>query len=451
MSDAKKQSDKELELPRDEEAMRALLERSLLSRASPKKQRLLGLEFEALRVRRQDGVAAPSTGEDGPDEIVLDLARTLAEGGEIEAVIENDVLSVVHLGPTNLSLEPGGQLEISFSPRARIGEVLDVFEQYVPMIEKRLEDTPYRVLYLGHQPKTMPDEIPLRGKPRYSIMDRRLRRVEKLGPHMMRATAGQQLTLDFRDQREAMRMLRASTVAAPFLTAIFANSPFVGGKLSGHLSFREKAWLHTDPTRCGAPALLLNGDDSLDAYIDFALSAEAWFRHGASGVEEIPAGSTWRELWESGERLTLADFELHSSTLFPTARIRGGVELRSADCTPPEFVPAFLALIVGALYDEESREACLELHPYRTQAEVDALHEAVAQQGPKAQLPDGFEVLAGCRALVEHAEAGLRRLEARGEIDVDAWKHLAALHELLADGSCPANAAIERQQSRGEF
>jgi glutamate--cysteine ligase len=439
-------------LPRDEQQLRELLKAALLHRAHPDKERLLGLEYEVLRARRDDCSAAPSRGPDGPDDIVLHLAEGLAAGEvDVEPVRENGVLTVVHVGSKNLSLEPGGQLEISFAPRARIKPLLEAFDRYVPMFEKRLEGTPYKALYLGHQPITMPDDIPLRDKPRYAVMDRRLRRVEELGPHMMRATAGQQLTLDFRDEREAVRMLRASCTFAPFMTAIFANSPFVGGQDSGFVSYREHAWLHTDPSRCGMPAELLREEDTLDGYIDFALEAEAWFRHGESEIEEIPEGSSWREVWAGGQELSLRDWDLHCSTLFPVSRFRGGIEVRSADCTPPELIPAFLALIVGALYDEEARDACLELHPYRTQDDIDLLHAAVSVSGPRAVLDDGFDVHATCTRFVDIAREGLRRLEAKHEIDAGASGLLAPIAAMLSEASCPAEEAIKRLQSCGSY
>lgn len=402
-------------IPSDPEECNALLRRALLGRAHSERPQLLGLEFECLRVREQDSFAAPSFGEGGPDALVQVLAKGYLEPGQsVVSHVEDGVLSAVTAGTTNLSIEPGGQIEVSLPPFATPLQVGRALDAYIVRLEKELAKTPYRALFMGHQPYSMPDDIPLRNKPRYTIMDRRLQEAGSLGRHMMRATAGMQVTLDFRDEVECAQMLRGSLLMAPFITALFANSPLVGGRDSGYLSFRERVWWHTDPARCGVPEILINDNSSVQGYLDFALDAPVWFVNGDSGLVAIDPGLSFRDLLYDGRMLTLDDFNLHCSTLFPSTRIRGGIEVRSADCVPPDMAAAFCALHAGCLYVREVREAVVELHPYRDAKGLASLHEAVAKDGLHATDPRVGNLDSACSRLVDLAEQGLQSLIAAG-------------------------------------
>ena len=421
------------------------MNRSLLGGAHPKRAQRLGLEFECLRVREQDFFAAPSMGEDGPDALVQTLAKGFLNPGEsIETKVEGGVLSVVQGGNTNLSIEPGGQIEVSLPPFDTPLEVGAALDAYIVRLEQELAKTPYRALFLGHQPYSMPDEIPLRGKPRYAIMDQRLQEAGSLGRHMMRATAGMQVTLDFRDEVECAQMLRGSMLMAPFVTALFANSPLVGGRDSGYLSFRERVWWHTDPARCGVPEALVADNASVQDYVDFALDAPVWFVNGEQGLVAIEKGLSFRDLLGGDRVLTLADFNLHCSTLFPVTRIRGGIEVRSADCVPPDMAAAFCALHAGCLYVRDVRDQLVELHPYRDTRGIAKLHEAVAKDGLRATDPRAGDIGNVCSRLVDLAEQGLGCLVAAGKYEKGSLELLRPLRDCLEKRCSHARDAKRR-------
>ncbi len=437
-------------LSKDPQELREQLASYLLKRAHPEKERLLGLEYECLRASNPDCAAAPSMGDGGPEDVVDRLGQYLVpEGMETERVVDGGVLSIVHAGKSNLSLEPGGQVEVSFAPMRTPQEIERSLNSYIHELERVHEGTPYKPLYVGHQPRTLPDDIPLRAKPRYAIMDRRLRQVEELGPHMMRATAGQQLTVDFRSERECLEMLQASFVFAPFMTALFANSPFVGGRDSGYVSYREKAWWHTDPSRCGVPSGLFQEGADIQSYVDFALQAEVWFRWKDGELIEVEERQSFGDLWESGEELLLDDFAVHSSTLFPASRLRGGLEIRSADCTPKELVPSFVALAMASMYDEKTREACMALHPYRCPIALAELHEKTAEDGLKAVLDDGFAIGKACLEFLDLCESGLVRMAERGELEAGSERLLRPIREIADRGESVAHEALRQYESYG--
>lgn len=368
----------------------------------------------------------------------------LGPGQEIVAKYEDGVLSMLEAGGTHYSLEPGGQVEISLPPYVQPLQVGEELVKQVGEMQQRLAGTPYETLFLGHQPYSMPDEIPLREKPRYSIMDRRFRRVGKLGPHMMRATAGMQVTLDFRDEKECMEYLRAALIMAPFLTAIYANSPLVGGKDSGYLSFRERSWWDTDPSRCGVPSALLQPESTIRDYVDFALDAECWFRADGSALIEMPTGASFRDLLDAGEPLTLEDFDMQCSTLFPSARLRGGVEIRSADCVPPEMAPAFCAINAGCFYDDEARGLVQELHSIRDAEGIRDLHLLAAREGLAGVHPQLGSIATLAERLVDHAEAGLGRLIAAGIYSPSTLEVLRPVRACLQVSCSLARGVLER-------
>ena len=433
-------------LPREEDSLRPILRKFFLGEAHRERPRLLGIEYECLRVERETFRAAPSLGAGGPDPILRELVSLLDRpGGPAPIPVEEDgVLSMIKVGKGSVSLEPGGQVEISFAPVQKPSELVPLLDSFVRKVDELHEGSPYRCIHLGHQPISMPDEIPLRAKPRYRIMDRKLRAAGSLGTHMMRATAGMQVTVDYRSEPEAVETLRAALITAPLVTGLFANSPWVGGEDSGYASFRERVWWHTDSRRCAVPGSLVRTGNCLAAYIDFALDADLWFLKKDGVLVECPGRVSFRDALAGGEALTLEDFALHATTLFPAARIRNGVEVRSADSAPPRFVLAYAALMAGLLYDEESRKAALELHPYRCDDSINRLHEEASKNGVRGELEDGFSIGEACLSMVGLARKGLCKLAAEGFYPAEEVKHLDVIQDLLEKGRAPADLVLER-------
>jgi glutamate--cysteine ligase len=351
---------------------------------------------------------------------------------------------MIKVGKGSVSLEPGGQVEMSFPPVKKPSELIPLLDAFIAKVDQLHEKSPYRCIHLGHQPVSLPDEITLRSKPRYRIMDRKLRAAGKLGVHMMRATAGMQVTVDYRSEPEAVETLRVALITAPLVTGLFANSPWVGGEDSGYASFRERVWWHTDSKRCAVPGSLVRTSHCLAAYIDFALDADLWFLKRDGVLVECPGRVSFRDALSSGEPLTLDDFALHATTLFPAARIRNGVEVRSADSVPPQFVPSFAALMAGLLYDEAAREAALELHPYRCDQSINQLHEESSRRGVRGRLEDGFSIGEACLRMVELSRKGLKKLVSEGFFPPEEARHLDVIQNLLNQGLAPADLVLER-------
>ena len=436
-------------VPEDEAALRSMLRDWFLRSSTPERPLLLGFEYECLRVRRDDAQAAPSRGSEGPDALVRALGRRFLRAGvEAEEFVEAGDLALLRLGAQNFSVEPGGQIEISLAPYEDPLQVAQEIDRFVQGIDEELAASPYAAVFLGHQPMTMPADIPLRAKPRYAIMNRRFAERGKLGIHMMRATAGMQVTLDTRSEEDCASMLRAALVSAPIVTALFANSPFVGGKPSGVLSFREIAWWDTDPSRCGVPPACLDEDAGIEAYVDWALDAEPWFVRRAGELCEVRGFKRFRDLLGTQWHPSLDDFSLHATTLFPSARLRGGVELRSADCVSAGLARSFCAFQAGLFYDDASRKRAANLHAVRDLEGLRALHACASRDGLAGRCGD-FVVRERAEELLDASRAGLRRQIEQKRFGPEVLDLLAPLAELVEAGRSPAHELLERYEKDG--
>lgn len=431
-------------LPADERELRDLLVDWYLRASSLDRPQLLGFEYECLRVHRDDARAAPSLGADGPDALVRALgARFQPPGVEVEVFEEASNITVLKLGPMNFSLEPGGQIEISYAPYEDPLRVAEGIDHFVDAIGEELRGTPFAAAFMGHHPVTLPNDIPVRAKPRYEIMNRRLAARGELGVHMMRATAGMQVTLDSRSEEDCVSLLRASLVSAPIVTAMYANSPLVGGKPSGYLSFREAVWWDTDPSRCGVPAACLAEDADLGAYVDWALDAEPWFVRRDGDLREVTGHARFRDLIGTEWQPTLDDFSLHSTTLFPSARLRGGVEVRSADCVPRELAKTFSALFAGLAYDEKARQRAASSHSVRDTEGLRTLHLCAARDGLAGRCCNTV-IREVAEELVDAARCGLQRQVEAGRFSADALDLLEPLRLQVESGQSPGQAVLDR-------
>ncbi|MCA8968527.1 MAG: hypothetical protein KDC95_02040 [Planctomycetes bacterium] len=439
-------------LPEDPQALRELLVQWFARTSTPTRRQLLGFEYECLRIARGDASAAPSLGPNGPDDLLRSLARhaVAARGPEagdsLREHVENDQVTVIEIGSSNFSLEPGGQIEISLAPYEDPLDVASEIDAFAAMIRDEVEDSPYRVVFLGHQPLTMPQAIALRAKPRYEVMNRRLAQRGSLGIHMMRATAGMQVTLDSRSADDCASLLRAALMSAPIITAIYANSPLVGGRPSGYLSYREAVWWDTDPTRCGIPVACLDEDADLGAYVDWALDAEPWFVRRDGELREVTGHRRFRDMLGTEWAPTLDDFSLHSTTLFPSARLRGGVEVRSADCVPTELAKTFCALFAGLAYDEKARDLASRVHDRRDAEGVRKLHACAARHGLDGRC-GSLRVRAVAEALVDVAKAGLTRQVEAGRFSREVLDLLTPLEDLVRTGVAPARELLDRYEA----
>ncbi|MGH7657875.1 MAG: glutamate-cysteine ligase family protein, partial [Gemmatimonadales bacterium] len=204
-------------------------------------------------------------------------------------------------------------------------------------------DAGLEILGQGIDPVNPVERVPLQfDAPRYRRMAAHF---ERLGPHgarMMRQTASLHVNVDF--GASPLRTWRFLNAAAPYLTAIFANSSRYAGDVTGHQSYRALVWRELDPLRTGQFPCL----DPVEEYLDFALEAPA-FLLGREGDPAEPFRAWWNRMGA-----TFADWHEHLTTLFPDVRPRGYLEIRCIDALPLEWAGVPAVLLTGLLRNPDS-------------------------------------------------------------------------------------------------
>ena len=311
---------------------------------------LLGAEIELIALRAEDGLPSPIESEHGMSTIRV-LRDVGKRRGWIEELSPKGTRRFRLPGQGTISFEPGGQLEFSSLPGKTISQVLGNLRDVIPSLRRAASDAGILLLEVGIDPQNPIAAAPLQlFADRYVKMARYFDTIGPAGSRMMRQTAALHVNLDFGDQN--MLRWRVLNAAAPYLTAIFANSSRYAGADTGYVSARTAVWRELDPARTGT---LPVGPVAEDEYLDFALTAPAMLLDPVDG-RYLAFGDHW-----SAGTATLEDWRDHLSTLFPDIRPRGYLEVRCLDAIPAEWYPAPLTLLAGLLYDPATLQAADEL------------------------------------------------------------------------------------------
>lgn len=258
----------------------------------------------------------------------------------------------------SITLEPGGQLELSGKPLPNVHETCAEFTQHYQELHGVSEPLRLTWFAAGYHPWAKRDEINWMPKGRYRVMREYLPNRGSRALDMMLRTCTVQANFDYASERQCGERLRVSSAIAPVVAAMFANSPYEEGRRSRFLSVRSRVWTDVDPDRCGVPPLVFEDPFSYDEYVQWALDIPMFFVK--RGRTYHPHHATFRTFLRDGfsdpsgqhHRATWSDWVLHLSTLFPEVRLKPHIEFRSADAVGSRFVCALPALIKGILYDE---------------------------------------------------------------------------------------------------
>jgi len=345
----------------------------------------------------------------------------------------------------SITLEPGGQLELSGAPLHTIHETCDEFHKHLELMKRVSAPLGIVWLGLGIHPIHPVGKLPLMPKERYRIMRQYLPSRGALAHEMMFATATVQANFDYADEADMAEKLRVAMGVSPIVSAIFANSSLSEGKPNGFVSRRLHAWEHTDPDRTGLLPLVFERDFGYRDYVEWALDVPMFFV--VRGEHYEPTGAkTFRAFLREGHqglRANLEDFDRHLTTLFPDVRLKRYIEVRGADAVPPGLTCSLPALWKGILYQPEARAQAWELVADITQAQREAARADVARHGLAAVFA-GRPVLALARELAEIAREGLRRIGHRGRRDPDESSYLDPVFEQLDLGMSPGQIVLER-------
>ncbi len=345
-----------------------------------------------------------------------------------------------------ISLEPGGQLELSGAPLETVHQTQEELRQHLVEVGEVGRELGIGFLGIGFSPKWTLAETPVMPKERYRIMKRYMPKRGKLGLDMMFRTATVQVNMDFASEADMVAKLRAGLALQPVATALFANSPFTEGKPNGFQSYRAEIWRDTDPDRTGLIPFAFEQGMGFERYVDYALDVPMYFVYRDERYIDV-AGASFRDFLDGkltalpGVRPTLDDWADHLTTLFPDVRLKRFLEMRGADAGSFGQLSALPALWAGLLYDSEALDQASVLIADWTQSERQALRDAVPRLGLKTPFR-GRTLLDVAREVVPIALGGLRR---RARLDLggeDERKALEPLLETLEAGRSPSDRLL---------
>jgi len=401
----------------------------------PREKWGVGIEYERVGVFSESGRAIPY---EGPISLSTLLARLVSQEGW-HPLYSGPHIIALEKDRTHISLEPGGQLELSGAVHRRLEELVDEVGCWTKMIRDHSEPLGITWLGVGLHPFTPLGEISWVPKPRYAVMSAHLARTGPLGHAMMKQTAGVQVNLDYKDEGDALEKLRMAMGLTSLVTAIFANSPLSEGRPNGYMSYRSWVWQNTDPTRCGLLPFVFSPGAGFRDYLDYALEVPMMFIL-RKGVFVDLKGIPFRRYIESGfgeHRATLPDFELHLTTLFPEVRLKHHLEIRGGDSGDPSLAVAQVALWKGIFYDSTALREAWGLVSEISLGERLEFHRQACRLGTEARL-GGRPVLEIGAELHRIAGEGLRR---QGEAP---WL-LDPMRELLFGWkTCPGRTLRDR-------
>jgi glutamate--cysteine ligase len=408
----------------------------------PRSRWRIGTEAERIAVRRADGAHLPYQGPVS----VLAIFERLVEERAWEPLRETDGGPIIALrrGDGSITLEPGGQIELSGGPFRSVHEGKAESDAHWDDLQPVIEELGLVWLALGCHPFATVDELGWVPKLRYEVMRKYMPTRGPMAGDMMTKTCTVQANLDFASEEDAMRKLRVGLRTQPLITAMFANSPWNEGKRSGYRSYRALTWLHMDRDRSGLLPFAWNDRPRYVDYAQWALDVPMFLIKRGARVY-YNTGQTFRAFMNegfSGVRATYGDWITHLSTLFPEVRLKNTLEYRGADVQRPEMLFALPALWKGLLYDEKSFRALENMCDPWSYREVQAQREALARSGVQTRFM-AREATDWAGDILELAEAGLRRLGHDDQDGNDETVLLRPLRNLLERGRCPADVLLD--------
>ncbi|HKJ65876.1 MAG TPA: glutamate--cysteine ligase [Desulfopila sp.] len=345
-----------------------------------------------------------------------------------------------------ITLEPGGQIELSGAPLENLHQTCDEVHVHLHQVKTIAEPMGVGFLGMGFTPLWSREQMEWMPKERYRIMRRQMPKVGSLGIDMMLRTATVQVNLDFNGEADMVQKFRVSLALQPLATALFANSPFCQGKPNGFLSYRSSVWRHTDPSRCGMLPFVFEDGMGFERYVQYMLDVPMYFVQRQGRMIDA-AGQSFRDFLAGrlpalpGEVPTIVDWEDHLTTAFPEVRLKQYLEMRGADGGNWNNLCALPAFWVGLLYDNDCLDAAWELvRRWSAEQRLQLRHDA-PRLGLKAKTPSttlqelALEVLA-------IAEQGLKR-RGRCNADGDDETHfLERLWQIATSGVTPAEEKL---------
>jgi glutamate--cysteine ligase len=258
-----------------------------------------------------------------------------------------------------ITLEPGGQLEVSLKPYKEINNIRKAYSKILDDIKLSLLEN-QRIISLGYHPKTKIEVLEILPKLRYHQMYEYFKSCGKYAHCMMKGTASTQVAIDYHSEEDFIKKFRVANFLSPFIYRIFDASPVFEGEIYENNNLRLNIWDYTDQSRCGIPKnALTKGEFNFNDYAEFIMNTAPIFIK--NNKDYIFTGEkSLREIIQS-EKYQEIDLEYTLGMVFPDTRLKGYIELRMPDALPYPLGLAVPALIKGIFYNKENLDKYYEL------------------------------------------------------------------------------------------
>ncbi len=406
----------------------------------------LGTEHEKFVFDLETKLPVPYEGDRGIRQLMTNLMTCCGW----HPIIENGNVIALKRAPgeagDNISLEPGGQFELSGAPLSNVHETFEETKRHIEEAKRVASELGLGFLGIGFAPTWTRNQIPTMPKQRYQVMTRYMPTVGGHGLDMMYRTATIQVNLDFASERDLVEKMRVSLALQPIATALFSASPFTEGTPNGFKSMRSEVWRDTDPARTGMLPFVFEDGMGYEAYVDYALDVPMYFVYRDGQYIDV-AGASFRDFIAGnlrgfeGQHPTLDDWSDHLTTIFPEIRLKKFLEMRGADSGPPEMICALTAFWAGLLYDNTSLQACLNLVSDWSATERQQLRHVAPKEALSAPFRDGT-VLDIATQVLDLSQAGLERRGIRDAVGEDETAYLHPLRQIVGQGETKADQLL---------
>ncbi len=384
---------------------------------------------------------------DGPRSIKA-MLEGLRDAYGWNPVYEDNHIIGLELKGANISLEPGGQLELSGAPLATIHQTCDEVNEHLREVKDVADRIGAGFIGLGAAPSWSHEDMPVMPKGRYKLMTDYMDKVGTHGKQMMYRTCTVQVNLDFASEADMVKKFRVGLALQPVATALFANSPFFDGKPNGHKSWRSRIWRDLDASRTGMLPFVFEEGMGFQRYVDYALDVPMYFVY-RDGKYIDARGQSFRDFMQGklpampGEVPTFSDWADHLTTLFPEVRIKKFMEMRGADGGPWRRICALPAFWVGLLYDQQALDAAWDLVKGWDAEMREELRVAASVSGLEGQAR-GLNLRVLAESVLDISRGGLRRRAKPGfgGMVPDERHFLTALEDTVEDGMTPADELL---------
>lgn len=406
----------------------------LASGCKPKDQWRIGTEHEKFVFCRTNLRPIPYEGDAG----IRVILEKLSEETGWEILREGELPIGLKGEGASVSLEPGGQFELSGAPLDNIHQTCDEVHRHLDAVKKVCDPLGVAFLGMGFAPTWTLDETPRMPKARYNIMRSYMPKVGTLGLDMMHRTCTVQVNLDFASEADMAAKFKTSLALQPIATALFANSGLKEGKPSGYASYRAHIWTDTDPDRTGLLQFVFEDGFGFERYVDYLLDVPMYFVR-RNGVFIDASGQSFRDFLKGelpalpGEKPSIEDWEDHMSTAFPEVRLKTFLEMRGADGGPWARICALPAIWVGLLYDDAALAAAWDIAKDWSRDEREALRDDAARLGFKAQI-GGRTVQDIALDVLDIARSGLKARARSGNLMENETTYLDPLVKIAKSG-----------------